>query len=1123
MEFWNSLDEIVGVLTDDEVIQIILDLRIRRNRRSLQELERADLNAILMDAYIKWRLNICNEEQLIMLLTLETNDGIFLNDRGNNVNRNDLLDMSKEELIEMLNGALYGDIDIDMGYHWGEQFVAYINSRKLRVQNVRLPFTLKTNQVDHAATLLSGLVTPSSNARCTLDGSDTGRGKTYTATYVAFMQGYEHILVICPKSIFPKWNAILSDVGIFDFRVATYSSMTTTRVGGRRTPKYQTNEPKSKLEPLEWVTARNGKKTKTGADADTDPIFNWEGLPSNTLVIWDEVHKSKNISKKRGDAPLAAHLFDEFVEYLRLNPPEDVVPETWEEMEDKYKYIRALYLSATIFEKANDIVYMLNALGEIEKATLPDLTKYKADKVRKELNKYITPQELLNFGKFSTEVVMVVYASLVLKRKGLYSQMPEEFSDFPNGLVWDQIQVNPEDIKSFSKANAQLKRILMALSSGSLKLDANGLGELQNAITNLEMLKISPVFTTARNDIENGKSVVIASTRTRSIREFAWKFEALFRVLKYYEDGFDERDLESSYRVKLTQDILRDQATNFGDAGASFYTLLDEALSEGGDNETVVQYVEAFLTENGYNVDRFARELDKLTEESASTDDILEYFSGLYAIIGPSLDDIIEFQVRTGHEEDEDLSVFYDELVSEFGEGPLVKLIIDEMTLPILAAFTPLRETRLDKMDIVELFAEYFRWDIYIDAKRFEFVTIIAGDLGTAKNKYYSSANPNLKKRITESSSESKFDEDLRAENIYRFQQNESRVFLFNIAVGKEGIDLHDTSVGGMHPRIMYVMPGLVAIDIIQTLGRVVRQGQTSDSERHIVYIGDVDRPEADGGSIKSFEVSWLPKMQAKIEGIHNFHKGNLSPEVIQGAISDGSYKGLLAGAITSRPSKTVASEGRRAPPKAPSSRRTTASERRSPPEEEIVESTSRGKQERDPDEPRPARVKAAQPVPPPTAVPVKRVGGRPTSAALVNPSEGPGPARAPVKTPAKAPLVRAGSVASRKVVKLILSDTKLIVTIPPGFKLNLTGYARKYEAEGNVMPYDVSQVGQNVTFTRNSGTTLMPSIIIQFLLEIYRDIQRSAERSGYEVEAEIVEPKGRLQRILDKEVAEED
>ena len=74
----------------------------------------------------------------------------------------------------------------------------------------------------------------------------------------------------------------------------------------------------------------------------------------------------------------------------------------------------------------------------------------------------------------------------------------------------------------------------------------------------------------------------------------------------------------------------------------------------------------------------------------------------------------------------------------------------------------------------------------------------------------------------------------VRQENIAAFQADQKRIIVVNIAAGGVGVSLHD--LNGNHPRISLICPTWSAIQMIQAIGRVWRQGALSKSIQKIVY-----------------------------------------------------------------------------------------------------------------------------------------------------------------------------------------------------------------------------------------------------------------------------------------------
>ncbi|MGA0406457.1 MAG: DUF2800 domain-containing protein [Limisphaerales bacterium] len=103
--------------------------------------------------------------------------------------------------------------------------------------------------------------------------------------------------------------------------------------------------------------------------------------------------------------------------------------------------------------------------------------------------------------------------------------------------------------------------------------------------------------------------------------------------------------------------------------------------------------------------------------------------------------------------------------------------------------------------------------------------------------------------------------ENDRNESIRRFQVNEVRVALCNIAAGGTGVSLHD-KVGNFH-RMALISPTYNAKDFHQTLGRIDRLGGMSESIQRVLV--------AQG----TLETTIVKRMMEKIENIRLLHADN--------------------------------------------------------------------------------------------------------------------------------------------------------------------------------------------------------------------------------------------------------
>jgi superfamily II DNA or RNA helicase len=114
------------------------------------------------------------------------------------------------------------------------------------------------------------------------DLSETGTGKTYSACATAREMNLP-FLIICPKPVIPEWKKVLNFFGIKPLGIKNYESL----IRGNKTSEF--TEYRKEEHPHEIDEAGNPKKIQKLR-------FNHK-VPSNALVIFDEVHKCKSMTQ----------------------------------------------------------------------------------------------------------------------------------------------------------------------------------------------------------------------------------------------------------------------------------------------------------------------------------------------------------------------------------------------------------------------------------------------------------------------------------------------------------------------------------------------------------------------------------------------------------------------------------------------------------------------------------------------------------------------------------------------------------------------------------------------------------------------------------------------------------
>lgn len=106
-----------------------------------------------------------------------------------------------------------------------------------------------------------------------------------------------------------------------------------------------------------------------------------------------------------------------------------------------------------------------------------------------------------------------------------------------------------------------------------------------------------------------------------------------------------------------------------------------------------------------------------------------------------------------------------------------------------------------------------------------------------------------------------------RDQNIERFQNDESRVIICNIAAGGVGISLHD--LNGKFSRVSIISPDWSAQNLLQALGRIHRAGSKSKAVQKIVFAAD------------TIEENICEVVREKIENIGILNDGDLNAKFI--------------------------------------------------------------------------------------------------------------------------------------------------------------------------------------------------------------------------------------------------
>ena len=293
-----------------------------------------------------------------------------------------------------------------------------------------------------------------------LDGSDTGTGKTYSAIALCKQLNLRPI-IICPKTIMSNWKHVCDLFGIYPLTIVNYECIK----AGKAYDKFGNRIDCSFIE----VSQLDEKTVE----------FRWK-VPKNALIIFDEVHKCKNMKTLNGKLLLSA------------------------KMQDK-----VLMLSATLSDKPESFHifgYMLGCYKNIRQA------KNWINGMILEDNAYLgSKPQLSAINKF------------IYPERGSRMRIVELGNKFPtNQTSSDCYFIEESKRETVNHAFKKINKYSTKVNS-SLDKNNNGeiLGEIIKARKTLESIKIPIIEELANDYIENGYNVVIFVNFTDTINELA--------------------------------------------------------------------------------------------------------------------------------------------------------------------------------------------------------------------------------------------------------------------------------------------------------------------------------------------------------------------------------------------------------------------------------------------------------------------------------------------------------------------------------------------------------------------------------------------------------------------------
>jgi superfamily II DNA or RNA helicase len=299
------------------------------------------------------------------------------------------------------------------------------------------------------------------NNKSVLDASDTGTGKTYTAIAACSHLGLRPF-VVCPKSVIYAWRRVCDDFKVKPISITNYESL---RMG----KYYTTSGRKVKCPYLIIDEVEIKEKTLTN--------FIWK-VPTDCVIIFDEVHKCSNMSALNGRLLISA----------------------------KYSNSLIMCLSATIADtpiKFRIFFYILNFMDPSQHNKEFNFAQFfhHVDRwIERDRNPMVRIHHLL-YPKRATRMRIDVLGDL-----------------FPE----TQIIGTPYTMgnKTETKISTQYKIIsdeLTKLKDKSEKDKGNILVKVMRAHQKIEMLKVPTFVELTKDFFENGFSVVIFVNYTQTL------------------------------------------------------------------------------------------------------------------------------------------------------------------------------------------------------------------------------------------------------------------------------------------------------------------------------------------------------------------------------------------------------------------------------------------------------------------------------------------------------------------------------------------------------------------------------------------------------------------------------
>lgn len=329
--------------------------------------------------------------------------------------------------------------------------------------NINLKNEISEKLLEYQFLHVFNLITSLRTNNVILDGSDTGTGKTYCAIALCKQLNLRPFIV-CPKSVISNWHAVSKSFGVIPLGIVNYE---TIKLG-----KFYDHKTNNRIDC---------KFIEVSQTNDDQTEFKWK-LPRYSLLIFDEVHKCKNIKSQNGKLLLSSK---------------------------NNNFQKILMLSATVSDKAeyfHIFGYMLGFYKNIKQG-----------------NNWIKGMLLEDKTYIGSLEKLSAINRQIYPNKGSRIRIKELGSKFPSNQITAEsyyIEENKRNVinQAFKTINdLQIKSNLSDNSNGQI------LTEIVKARMLIEEAKINTIEELANDYLENGYSVVIFVNFNKTIDSLSEK------------------------------------------------------------------------------------------------------------------------------------------------------------------------------------------------------------------------------------------------------------------------------------------------------------------------------------------------------------------------------------------------------------------------------------------------------------------------------------------------------------------------------------------------------------------------------------------------------------------------